>query len=68
MGVIFSSLLVITILIIAIIIIIIITMIIVFEKKDAMNKARWRVGFRVIAAWVNPATPVYWDKPGSILG
>ena len=29
------------------------------EKKDAMNRARWRVGFREIAAGVNPATPVY---------
>ena len=27
------------------------------EKKDAMNRARWRVGVREIAAGVNPATP-----------
>ena len=66
---IFSSLLVITILMIAIIIIIIIiTIIIVFEKNDAMNQARWRVGVRVIVAWVNPASLVYWNKPGSKLG
>ena len=37
------------------------------EKKDAMNPARWRVGDREIAAGVNPATPVYEDKPGSKL-
>ena len=37
------------------------------EKKDAMNRARWRVGAREIAAVVNPATPVYGDKPGSKL-
>ena len=30
------------------------------DKKDAMNRARWRVG-------VNPATPIYRDKPGSKL-
>ena len=65
---IFSSLLVIKILIIAIITIIITIIIIVFEKKDAMNRVRWRVGVRVILAWVNPATPVYWNKPGSTLG
>ena len=35
------------------------------EKKDAMNRARWRVGVREIAVGVNPATPVYGDKPGS---
>ena len=35
------------------------------EKKDAMNRVRWRVGVRVIAAGVNQATPVYGDKPGS---
>ena len=35
------------------------------EKKEAMNRVRWRVGVREIAAWVNPATHVYWDKPGS---
>ena len=29
------------------------------EKKDAMNRARWRVGVREIAAGVNPATPIY---------
>ena len=28
------------------------------EKKDTMNRARWRVGVREIAAGVNPATPV----------
>ena len=28
------------------------------EKKDAMNRARCRVGAREIAAGVNPATPV----------
>ena len=33
------------------------------EKKDAMNRARWRVGVKEIAAGVNPATPVYGDKP-----
>ena len=33
------------------------------EKKDTMNRARWRVGLREIAAGVNPATPVYGDKP-----
>ena len=37
------------------------------EKKDAINWARWRVGVREIAAGVNPATPVYGDKPGSKL-
>ena len=37
------------------------------EKKDAMNRARWRVGVREIAAGVNLATPVYGDKPGSKL-
>ena len=37
------------------------------EKKEAMNQARWRVGVREIAAGVNPATPVYGDKPGSKL-
>ena len=37
------------------------------EKKDAMNRARWRMGVREIAAGVNPATPVYGDKPGSKL-
>ena len=35
------------------------------EKKDAMNRERWRMGVREIAAGVNPATPVYGDKPGS---
>ena len=33
------------------------------EKKDAMNRVRWRMGVREIAAGVNPATPVYGDKP-----
>ena len=37
------------------------------EKNDAMNRVRWRVGVRDIAAGVNPATPVYGDKPGSKL-
>ena len=37
------------------------------EKNDAMNRARWRVGVREIAAGVNLATPVYGDKPGSKL-
>ena len=36
-------------------------------KKDAMNRARWRMGVKEIAAGVNPATPVYGDKPGSKL-
>ena len=35
------------------------------EKKDAMNRARWRVGVREITAGVNPATLVYGDKPRS---
>ena len=34
------------------------------EKKDAMNRARWRVGIREIAAGVNLATAVYGDKKG----
>ena len=33
------------------------------EKKDIMNRARWRVGVREIAAGVNPATPVYGINP-----
>ena len=37
------------------------------EKKDAMDRARWSVGVREIAAGVNPATPVYGNKPGSKL-
>ena len=37
------------------------------EKKDAMNRARWRIGVREIAAGVYPATPVYGDKSGSKL-
>ncbi|XP_067034762.1 uncharacterized protein [Acropora muricata] len=37
------------------------------ERKDAMNRARWRMGVREIAAGINPATPVYGDKPGSKL-
>ena len=37
------------------------------EKKEAMNRARWRMGVREIAAGVNPATPIYGDKPGSKL-
>ena len=35
------------------------------EKRDAMNRARWRMGVGEIAAGVNPATPVYGDKAGS---
>ena len=38
-----------------------------WEKEDAMNRARWRMGVREIAAGANPATPVYGDKPGSKL-
>ena len=38
-----------------------------FEKKDAMNRARWRVGVREDAAGANPATLVYGEKPGSKL-
>ena len=37
------------------------------EKKDAMNRVRWRVGVGEIAAGVNLATPVYQNKPGSKL-
>ena len=37
------------------------------EKKDAMNRARWRMGIREIAAGINPATPGYGDNPGSTL-
>ena len=37
------------------------------EKKDAMNRVRWRVGVKEIAAGVSPATPVYRDKPRSKL-
>ena len=37
------------------------------EKKDAMKRARWRVGVREIAAGVYLVTPVYGDKPGSKL-
>ena len=37
------------------------------EKKDAMNRARWKMGVREIAAGVNPATPIYRDKTGSKL-
>jgi len=37
------------------------------EKEDTMNRARWRVGVREIAAGVNPATHVYGDKPGAKL-
>ena len=29
------------------------------EKKDAMNRVRWRVGVREPAAGVNPATLIY---------
>ena len=35
------------------------------EKKDAMNRARWRVGVDCCQIGVNPATPIYGDKPGS---
>ena len=38
-----------------------------FEKNFAMNRVRFRVGVREIAVGVNPATPVYRDKPGSKL-
>ena len=34
-------------------------------KGDALTQARWRVG--VGESGVNPATPVYGDKPGSKL-
>ena len=37
------------------------------EKKDTMNRARCRVGVREVAAGVNPAMPVYLDKPRSKL-
>ena len=37
------------------------------EKKDAMNRAIWRVGVGEIAAGVNAATPVHGDKLGSKL-
>ena len=37
------------------------------EKKDAMNRASWRVEVRAIAAGVNPATHIYGDKPRSKL-
>ena len=33
------------------------------EKKDALNRARWRVGVREIAGGVNTATPICGDKP-----
>ena len=36
-------------------------------KKDTMNRARWRVGVREIAAGINTSTPVYRDKPRSKL-
>ena len=36
-------------------------------EKDPMNQARWRLGVREIATGVNPATPVYGDKPRSKL-
>ena len=32
-----------------------------------IKRTPWRVGVREIAAGVNPATPVYGDKPGSKL-
>ena len=34
---------------------------------NSMNRARWRMGVKEIAAGVNPATLVYGDKPGSKL-
>ena len=34
------------------------------EKKDPMNRVRWRMGVREIAVGVTPATPVYGDKRG----
>ena len=37
----------------------------VLEKKDPMNRARWTMGVREIAAGVNPATPIHEDKPRS---
>ena len=40
-------------------------------KEDALNRVRWRVGVGEVAVlWsgVNPATPVYGDKPGSKIG
>ena len=39
------------------------------EKKDAMIQARWRVGVGrdYWQSGVNPATPIYEDKPGSKL-
>ena len=37
------------------------------KGRNAMNRARWRVGVREIAAGVNPATPIYGDKPRSKL-
>mgnify|MGYP001795752800 CR=1 FL=1 len=39
------------------------------KKEDALNRAKWRVGVGDIAArvGVNPATPIYEDKPRSKL-
>ena len=40
------------------------------EKEDALNRARWRVRVGEIVVTVhavNPAIPVYRDKPGSKL-
>ena len=37
------------------------------EKKYTMNRARWIIGVRDIAAGVYSATPVYGDKSGSKL-
>lgn len=37
------------------------------EKKDAIRQTRWRMGVKEIVAGVNPATPVYGDKPRSKL-
>ena len=38
-----------------------------WEKKDAINRVRWRVAVIEIAAGVNSATPIYWDKTRSKL-
>ena len=37
------------------------------EKKDAMNRLRWRTGVREMAAGVNLATLFHGDKPRSKL-
>ena len=38
-----------------------------FGEKDTMNRVRWRIGVREIAAGVNPATLFQGDKPRSKL-